>query len=145
MGWLQNILILTTATAFGFGFGVQGSYTSMTYLFKEPKGENFGGGPIWIVIILAAGIVGALIGFVSAVRWITQHDEQPWPSRVWIGLLIGLAVGALVTHFISARYYWWFKLIRAAFIVPVCSVAGGLVAGFAGRKSNRPTPRRRRR
>jgi hypothetical protein len=142
--WLQNTIILTIATAFGFGLGAQAVYFGLSLLFGRPKGENYGGAIILVGMVLIAGLVGAVIGFVNAVRWITQHETQPWRPPVWIGLLLGLAVGVLVTHFTSARHYWWFWSTRAAFFMPACGIAGGLLAGLIARKSNRPTPRRRR-
>jgi len=126
---LQNILLLMGATALGFGLGALALYAGMSSVLTQPRGENFGGGLIWVGLILCGGILGAFAGFGGAVRWIAQHESRIWSPLVWIGAALGVAVGLLVSFRSSGRLELWFWLVWAAFIVPACSAGGGLLAG----------------
>src|SRR5262249_8199410 len=40
--------------------------------------------------------LGALVGFVIALRRITTHKSEPWTPRVWRGVAFGLLAGLLL-------------------------------------------------
>jgi hypothetical protein len=100
----------------------------MSSVFTEPKGENFGGALIWIGLILAGGILGAIFGCGGAVQWIARLESRVWGPLVWIGAALGLGAGLLLSFHSLTGVELWFQLVRAAFIVPTCSAGGGLVA-----------------
>ena len=131
MRLFQNGLLLIGATALGFGLGALAVDAGLSSVLTKPKGENFGGGLIWVGLIFCGGIAGAFTGFGGAVHWIVQHESRIWSPPVWIGTALGLAVGLLVSFRLSAGLQLWFCLVCATFIVPACSAGGGLLARIA--------------
>lgn len=145
MRLFQNAFVLLSATAFGLGLGAMTVDFGLSILFKPPQGESFGGAFAWLGMIVCGGAAGALIGFVSAIRWISHHENPIWTLAVWIGLVAGMAVGLLATYLTSGRYFLWFWLIRASFYVSASGAVGAFIARFGfGGKASKPKPKRRR-
>jgi hypothetical protein len=142
MRYVQNGVLLIGAAALGVGVGAMVVNLGLSMLFKPPQGESFGGAIAWVALIVCGAIAGGLIGFIGAVRWITQKEIAIWRPVVWLGIAVGFGVGMLITSLTSGRYYWWFWLMRAAFYAPSCAAAGGFLTHFRRREQK---PRKRSR
>jgi hypothetical protein len=147
---LQNILLVLGATA--LGAVVCGGLACLPVLlvFRTRPGQdpslNWGAGIAFTVCGLGAGIVGAVIGFVGATRWIALGGRDPWTLMAWIGIALGLAA-ALATRFslVPDRLGICGELIESwpglGIFLAAAGTLGGLIGGISGARWERQDTR----
>lgn len=92
MRQLQNLLFVIGATATGIVVGAGLAF--IMALGVLPSGRDAGGAVVAFMILAACGgVLGAGIGLVGSIRWISQRSTKPWTLMTWIGILVGLAAG----------------------------------------------------
>ena len=127
MRFLQNVLLIIGTTALGTSVGYFGLIlviASMQRPGGEPSqmgiGQYLGG-------LFCGAPLGSLTGLALSVGWMRAR-EQPrvWSVFVWLGILIGLAMGPVVSFRWSVHQGtgWW----GTAVVTAACGTVGGFVA-----------------
>jgi hypothetical protein len=92
---VQYVLFVTGATATGLASGAGLSFFLALQVF--PMGRDAGGAGIAITFLALGGtVVGAIIGFVASLRWISQQPMGTWILKTWISILVGSVAGLVV-------------------------------------------------
>jgi hypothetical protein len=109
-------------------------------VFRTRPGQdpslNWGAAGAFILCAISGSVVGALAGFVGAIRWLRSHGNEPWSLPIWVGITLGLAVALLIRvtgmldrHISGDVIRWWPGM--ACFVVALATL-GGLAAGVLG-------------
>ena len=156
MRHIQNLLLVVGAMALGvssFGLGML-CYAAATEWGGRGGPDSIGGAGVAILGLACSAVLGAIVGFVAAVRWIMTRKSEPWKPRIWCGVTIGILIG-LALYFISrlaasppkagVAESWPVVLARGSELVdniaywPIAAVLtsalgmlGGVFAKFAG-------------
>lgn len=127
MVWLQNILVVLVATAFGFGAGMFAAYGALKSVFPEPRGEAFGSAPVWLAVMALGALLGAIVGFVSAVRWIARQESRAWGPFVWLGGALGGVLSVFAMMAFREGVTDWFWYVCTVFVAASSSAIGGVL------------------
>jgi hypothetical protein len=96
---VQRLLLVIGATALGAaagGLGVFCCVEAMSSLQAVAGNHNLGAAGLgFLALLLFAGGVclGAVVGFVAAVRRVRTRQSEPWRPRVWCGVALGVLIG----------------------------------------------------
>jgi hypothetical protein len=126
--FLQNVLLVIGSTALGTSlgyFGLMFVIASMQRPGGEPWQAGFGQ---YLGGLICGAPLGSLAGLALSVGWIRARDEsRVWSVLVWIGVLLGLALGPVVSFRwnVHQGMGWW----GTAVVIAACGTVGGFVAG----------------
>lgn len=125
---LRGVRTMTGTTAFGLSAGALGTYGMLTAATGGFTQEGWGAGPVWLLMMAVGGLAGMIAGFMS-VHWLRHAERMAYRWQEWLGLLVGLAAGAMLFQLVSGRDDLFMKCLIAAGIVPPCAAGGRLLAG----------------
>lgn len=115
-------------TVLGY-FGLILVIASMQRSGGEPWQAGFGQ---YLGGLICGAPLGSLAGLALSVGWMCTRDQpRVWSVFVWLGVLLGLALGPVVSFRwnIHQGTGWW----GTAMVTAACGTVGGFVAGvFAG-------------
>jgi hypothetical protein len=126
--FLQNVLLVIGSTALGTSLGFFGLIlviASMQRSGGEPWQAGFGQ---YLEGLICGAPLGSLTGLALSVGWICAREEsRVWSGLVWIGLLLGLALGPAVGFRwnVHQGMGWW----GTAVVTVACGAVGGFAAG----------------
>jgi len=137
MKYVQNVLLVVGAMALGAC-----AFLLALYCFTEATGFLSHHGPsdlaaagLAFLFIAGSSLLGALVGLIASVWWIWKHESRRWTIRIWVGAVLGLAMG-VVLHFAN-RLPTVPSLIEAfepapaaAALSAALAMLGGLIANF---------------
>jgi hypothetical protein len=138
MRYVQNTLLLIGASALGaISCGPGLVYIVAATLLRPRRPEDWGAAVVVIPLLGCGSALGATLGGVAAIRWITTQNDGLWKPRVWIGAALGIAAG-LALHLSNALpgysalgglFQFW---PVAAALTAALGTLGAVVASFAG-------------
>lgn len=122
MRFIQNTLLVIGAAALGTvpGFWCLAFPFS---LIESKEGRGFGS---FMIGYGCGAPLGAILGFVGAVCWITrgQSRDTSWSVATWTGYVLGLIVGLVAARHWGLTRQWWAMAVVAA----AAGTLGGIVA-----------------
>jgi peptidoglycan/LPS O-acetylase OafA/YrhL len=130
MRFFQGLLLVVGSLALGTVAGFFAVAFLMDWMDtrrEEPSSRGYGelmGG------LFCGAPMGTLVALVGSVGWIRAQDEpRPWSPFVWLGVLLGLVAGIVLTYRWNEHGGpgWWV----ASLVLPACGTVGGILAGLA--------------
>ncbi len=132
MRQLQNLLFVIGATSTGLVVSAGIAFTIALGIL--PSGRDAGGAVVAFMVLAACGsVMGAVIGFAGAIRWISQRSKKPWPLSVWIGILVGVATGIAIGKSTLLDSSIVGDLIKWLPVTIVCLATMAFVGGSLGK------------
>lgn len=127
MPYLQTVLIVIGSSALGT-FG--GCILALGLCFLLPsKPGDWGGAYLALFLLMTGSIAGLIAGFIQGYRWITLRGTRPWKPITWIGIVVGMLLGACshvvypgVIHELTR--IWWLAIIP----ILAFGMLGGLIS-----------------
>jgi hypothetical protein len=125
--FLQSVLLVIGSTALGTTLGYFGLIlvaASMQRPGQEPWQAAYGQ---FMAGLMCGAPLGSLAGLCLSFGWIISRDRsRVWGVFVWLGVLLGLALGPVVSHRwqVDQAAGWWGTAIVSA----ACGTVGGLIA-----------------
>jgi hypothetical protein len=139
---VQNVLLLVGLTVLGAvltGPGVW--YAAVLTIFRPPPHSDpslaWGAAYAMIPCFACGGALGAVVGFIIAVRWMDRRRSRPWKWTTWAGIALGLVLGLAIRYFgpisryaeFGGLYQTWPATIG---LITATATLGGLIgAGVA--------------
>ena len=138
---LQGILFVIGATILGTTVGFLALVFTMD-AFRKPGADPFGHGMGQLVGGMLCGApFGGILGLIAGIIYVRSEESyRVWGLFVWLGILIGFAIGLVVsfTWSLPGEFGWLGRLLMTL----SCTTAGGM-AGGVGDALYRSAPRKR--
>lgn len=139
---LQKFLLVVGAAALGAAVGCLAlfCYIEITGWGSNHGKNDLGTAGLGILLAIGSAAIGAIFGFVTAIWWIRKHDSGLWPSRIWIGITLGLVAGVALHYgnklppvptLVEIFDHWQV----AAVLTAALATLGGTIAKLTGPRS----------
>jgi hypothetical protein len=123
---LQNVLLVIGSTALGTSLGYFGLILVIASM-QRPGGEPWQAGfGQYLGGLICGAPLGSLAGLALSVGWMCAQDQpRVWSVFVWLGVLVGLALGPVVSFRwnVYQGTGWW----GTAVVTVACGTLGGFV------------------